>query len=205
MRNLKTLGLLAIAAMALAAFVGTATASASEFVAGEDGAAIETTTTEKHVFTVTDSDVECDEEFSGVTESGATQTVNPKYVNCKAFGFNASVDTAGCSYTFKAETDEAGMATVNLSGCTAGGVKIKVSIPFIATCEVFVPNQSINSAVGYTNNSGSVLVNATATSISAEVTKSTGLCPLSTGSHSDAEYFGQSEVSGNGTTVEYVE
>jgi len=205
MRNMKMLGLLAISAMALVAFVGTSSASAAaKFTAEKAGNALSTTLVENHVFTVEGSAVECEEiAFNGETEGTATesQTVAPSYKKCKAFGFaSATVNTGTCKFTFKAATDEASMATVNLSGCADAtkGIQIEVNVPFVAKCVVDVPHQSISSAVGYTNGAGNVTVKATATSVMNDVTTSTGLCPLKVGTNSTGAYNGASSVSAAG-------
>jgi len=208
MKNIKMFGLLAVSAMALIAFVGTSSASAvSTFTSSGAGVKISSSgvPVENHVFTVEGSAVECEEiEFKGETTgaSAETQTVTPTYKKCKAFGFaNATVTTGTCSFTFKAATDGAGMATVNLSNCanSTEGIKIDVNAPFVARCIVDVPHQSVASAVSYTNSTPTpstmdVTVNVTASGIMNDVTTSTGLCPLKVGTNSTGAYTGKSTV-----------
>lgn len=217
MKNMKMLGLLAVSAMALVAFVGTASASASSFTAGEAGKSLKTVVKENHVFTITNQKVTCSvNKFEGKTEGtlsegkihSGTQKVHPVYEGCEAFGFKegVSVTTTGCSYILDATS-----GNVTLQECTTErsgekGILIKVSIPFTATCEVLVANQSIAAAVTYANSEGGVLVTANASSIKSNVVASTGLCPLVKGLHEGAEggtYKGKSLVTGEGTTVEW--
>jgi len=217
MKSIKTLGLLAISALALVAFVGTASASASVFKAGAVGKKLTTVTLSQHIFKITGAEVKCSlSDFEGETEAleSESQTVHPVYKECEAFGFKegVSVTTTGCEYTFNANTTpEMGAVTVKNCGTEAGGEKgvlIKVNIPLLATCEVLVPDQEIPNAVSYANNAGEIKVKATAIGIKSNVVKSTGLCPLTTGLHEGAEkggtYTGESEVSAEGTTIEYV-
>jgi hypothetical protein len=217
MKHVKRIGLIAVAAMALVAFVGTASAAAAEeFHTGVVGAALSTKTLEKEVFSVTESPVECEvSKFEGQTEAlnSETQKVHPVYEKCKAFGFSATVTTTGCTYTFSSKTVSE-MGAVNVTGCTtekAGekGVLIKVSVPFIATCEVLIRNQNVPSAVRYTTNGSNMKVKATGSGIASNVVTSSGGCPLTTGKHeggttpAGGTYFGEAEVSAAGTFLKY--
>jgi hypothetical protein len=210
MRNIKMLGLLAVSAMALVAFVGTTSASATAFTSGGAGEALKHTTTQPHVFTITGAEVECETiNFTGTTTapSAGEQKVNPSYDNCSAFGFaEAEVHENGCEFTFKAATTGSpGHATVLLHGCGTGtdpdktkGIQITVHVPFFATCVVDVPEQSVDTAVRYTNDGvKAVTVDITANKVMADVTTSTGFCPLTPGTHSGANggtYKGQSTI-----------
>jgi len=209
MRNIKMLGLLAVSAMASAALIGASPASGAYFTAEfKAGSTLSTSLVENHVFTVEGSKVECEEiGFEGFVESNQAQSqvVYPSYKKCKAFGFaNATVkpSSALCRFEFRAATDGAGMATVRLFGCLEAetkGIQIEVNIPFIAKCLVDVPEQSVASAVGYSNPTGtSVRVKATATGIMNDVTTSTGACPLKVGTNSTGAYTGASDVTAPG-------
>lgn len=234
MKNIKILGLLAVSAMALIAFVGTASASAAEtkgsFTAGAEKAELTTRTIKAEVFKITGAEVKCGiTKFVGSTEGtkgedglfhSTTQNVHPVYEECEAFGFKEGVSVttapAGCIYTLSADTTgepEANMADVVVSGCTSG-IIIKVSNIF-ATCEVNVGNQTVHTGVSYRNTvnngaetAGGVAVKSTATGITANVTKSSGLCPLTTGVHEGAKgasYEGEAEVHAKGTTITYTQ
>jgi hypothetical protein len=204
MTQIKKLGLLAIAAMALVAFAGVSSASAAEFTTSEEGAPLKTELVEAHVFSVTGASVECGKVlFEGKAEAGETQTVQPVYEECEFGGLAVAVNTNGCSYTFKADTGGDEHATVNLSGCTNGGITLTVNLGIFAKCTIFVKNQSIENAVHYTDTEGTVDVEATATSVHAEVTTSDGLCPVAKGTHTNATYKGASKVSIEGGTVGY--
>jgi hypothetical protein len=210
MRNMKILGLLVVSAMALVAFVGTSSASATAFTAGGAGEALKHTLVEDHVFTITGAEVECETvNFTGTTTgtSAASQLVVPSYDNCEAFGFaGADVIENGCEFTFNAATTAGSTdATALLHGCGSEsaadktkGIQISVVVPFFATCVVDVPQQSVAKAVHYTNNgTKAVNIDVTATEVMADVTTSTGFCPLTTGTHSGAnggKYDGESTV-----------
>lgn len=212
MKHIKILGLLAVAAMAVAAFVGTTAASAEipgAFTTNKTNKKIETIKVTEHTFTITGSNVNCNKisfaGFSPATETSREATATPKYEECTAFGFaNATVDTEGCHYTFTdtttgnpASTSET-HASVHLSTCTKGGATITVNIPFIAKCKVFIPNQEIKDAVHYENKTTgtmtTVQVNATAKTIEAKVQESTGSCPLTVATHTNASYTGSQLV-----------
>jgi hypothetical protein len=231
MRTLRKVALVAAAVMALA---GAAQASAASFTAPKAGEAFTNKTTTQHVFTITGQQVKCAvSNFTGVTEGSeaegagkvhnATMTVHPNYKECTAFGFPATIDTTpttepentSCHYTLSAATDAAGMGSVAVVGCTAKastgavGIVITVSVAGVANCEVVVPNQTIASAVSYTNVAGAtpatVDVTATAVGIEANVVKSTGLCPLTVGVHKGttgaavgATYTGTQDISSIG-------
>lgn len=218
MKHIKMLGLLAVSAMALVAIVGTASASASTFTAGEVGKAISTTNT-NHVFTITGSEVVCSTiAFAGVTEGtleggkyhNTTQRVHPSYSNCKAFGIESgvSITTTGCDYVFSADTtptegkgEMANVEVVDHAGETCNGIKITAD-PIFTTCTAIVPKQTIAHAVSYENVTGEkVKVTVTAEGIETNVTASSGLCPLTTGNHTGAnggKYTGTSTVSASG-------
>lgn len=206
MKHMKKLGFLAFAAMALVAFVGTASASAASFETGATEAALSTTTLSQHVFTVTGTPVKCNvSKFEGETEAltATHQKVHPVYEGCEAFGFTEGVSvntgSAACKYDLQAA------GGVIVEGC-ASGITITVSNIF-ATCVVNVPNQTIASAVSYANNGNNIVVTANASEIEANVTTSSGLCPLKTGVHSGAAgatYTGQSEVSAAGTFLKFI-
>ena len=214
MRNIKMLGLLAVAAMALLAFVGTSAASAtSTFTAGSEPEAISTSKVENHVFTLTGASMTCGvTAFTGETTgpSASGQVVAPSYAECITAGFTADVVENGCEYESKAETDGANMATVRVFGCDdeTKGIQIVVNNIF-AKCTIDMPEQSIASAVGYANTTPegrpmAVDVEVTATGIMADVTTSSGLCPLETGTHeggNGASYTGvQSMTTEGGVT-----
>lgn len=206
MKSIKTLGLLAVAAMAIAAFVGTSSASAAaKFTTSQQGASLSETTLEEHIFTVTNQQVKCDViTMSGTTAASGstTQTVQPTYESCEAFGFTATVNTAGCSFTFAAATNAENHASATLSGCTAGGITITVNIPFIAKCKVEVKNQTV-TGINYSNTASDIDVTVTAKGIHAEVTEDSGACPLSLGTHTDSTYTGKSTVQAEGATISH--
>jgi hypothetical protein len=192
MRNIKTLGLVAAAALILVTSIGTSSASAAAFTAGGAGEALKHTLTDDHVITITGAEAECETiNFTGTTTgaSAASQSVSPSYKDCEAFGFaNAEVHVNGCDYIFKSETILSQHATASITGCGSPtqGIQITVHVPFFATCVVDIPEQSIANAASYLPQNKSTYISITASKIMMDVTKSTGFCPLTTGTHSGA-------------------
>ena len=203
MKHMKTLGLLAIAAMALTAFVGVSSASAAtKFTSTVSGAAISETTVKTHVFTVTGSEVKC----TNITYTGTTngteateQMVTPKYEGCTAFGLPATVTVKNCTYNLKVS----GSAVMEkVAAGEACEIVINASNIF-GQCIVDVPAQTVNGLT-YSNdasNANAIIVNINASGISDNVTKSTGVCPLTVGSHSNATYTGESTVTASGADL----
>jgi len=203
MKHMKTLGLLAVAVMALAAIFGTASASAAKFTAGKVGAKLTTETKVNHVFSVTGSNVECKSiAFEGSTEALETesQIVHPSYKECTAFGFAATVNVINCKFTLQSNQTVTLKKTDTINKCR---ITIVVNNVF-AQCEVEVGEQSIAGAVSYSNGAGdiNVKVNGSA-NIADTVLKSSGLCPLTVGSHSNSHYSGESTVKAEGTTITF--
>jgi hypothetical protein len=233
MKHIKMLGLLALAAMALVAFVGTTSASAlSSFTAGEAGKTLKTKTLVQEVFTITGAETKCEiTKFEGKTEGtlengkvhSTTQRVHPVYEKCKAFGLEGTtINTKGCDYIFSADTTEttgkgkmANVELVDHPGEVCTGIVLEAK-PLFTECIAVVPKQTINHAVRYTNTAGGKIdIKATATEIKTDVTKSTGLCPLTVRNagtegtyHEGAAggtYTGESEVSAEGTEISWTE
>ena len=205
MKHIKTLGLLAIAAMALVAFVGTTSASATtKFTAGKVGAKFITTQIEKDKFTVTGSNVE----FSGIEYEGTTaalesteQTVMPVYSGCTAFGFSASVTPENCKYILTIN------GTVHIERTnTSTPCKITITVANVfAHCMVTVTApQTVENALSYTNGANNDIVITTSTNaIKAMVEESTGLCPLTVDNEKEhtSEYHAKTTVQAEGTTL----
>ena len=208
MKHMKTLGLLVLAVMALAAFASTASAhTEATFTSSKVGANLIEETKANHVFTITGSKVECTNvDFVGKTESIDTnsQLVHPVYTGCTAFGFAATIDINNCKFTLK------GDGTVALLKTDTAGAACSIVITVknvFAECEATVGEQSIANAVSYTNSGTSpshitVHVN-NAANIHATVKKSSGLCPLTVGTHTNSHYTGESTVKAEGASISW--
>ena len=99
------------------------------------------------------------------------------------------------------------LSIVDHTGETCNGIVITAD-PAFTTCTVSIPKQTKASAVSYTNNSTKMKANITATGIEANVTASTGLCPLTSGVHSGekgATFNGESEIAVEGTNLTWWE
>ena len=197
MKHIKTLGLLAVAVMALAAVFGTASASAAKFTSTGGKQKLTTSKVKQHVFTVTGSTVTCEEvEFSGETPGAEAteQTVTPSYKKCTAFGLPAEVVTTGCTITLKAATNAAGHAEAVVGGTKCESITILAKSIF-GECHVDVTPQTV-TGIHYVNNASpeDITVQITASGMSDHVTKSSGVCPLTVGTHTNASYTGEETV-----------
>jgi hypothetical protein len=203
MKHLQTFGLMVVAVMALVAFVGTTSASAAKFTAGKVGAKFVGETKVKHVFSITGSSSECTNiSFEGATE--ALETTELSYMmtvsGCTAFGFASTHVSENCKTIIHAD----GRTTIKptfteLLPCVT---KTIINNAF-AQCEVVITNQEIPSKVSYTNSgTGHITLKFNgAANIAAEVTKSSGLCPLTVGKHTNAHYSGETTLKAEGTTL----
>jgi hypothetical protein len=195
----STLGPLVVLALALAAFVGTSSASAAQFTAGKAGAEILESTIENHVFTINGQQVACSiTEFEDTTPATAyaVQKIGFfQYRNCTLGGLEAFVNSAGCVYELNAN------GTTTLASCTGGGTVISVNLGAFARCTVKVKNQTIASSITYSNSFNDIIATIDASGIHAEVTTSDGLCPLTVGTYTNATYKGKSTVQAESTTL----
>jgi hypothetical protein len=114
MKHLKTLGLAAMAVLALTAMVGVSSASATEFHATGGTTLSGVVGENNHVFTIEGSTVTCNNiAFSGTAAASGTsvtQNMHPTYSNCTAFGIiGAIINTHNCEYSFNANTNTAAL------------------------------------------------------------------------------------------------
>ena len=173
-RQLKLLGLAAVAVLALSA-VSVASASAASFTTQSKPTFLKGLQGTKNVFTTTAGTVKCSEaEFTSTeiaSESVGTVTVHPTYGGCSAFGQAASVSTTSCSYVLSivSVTGSTGAGSVTIA-CSTGS--IVVNVPTGGNCSVTVGAQSFPGGTGKvdyeSNGSGAteaVLVTATVSAI----------------------------------------
>jgi hypothetical protein len=210
MKHLGTLGLAAMAALALTAMVGVSSASATEFhatggttlrgVVGENPPSLNIEGT-----TVTCNTIA----FSGTApESGtsATQEMHPTYSNCTAFGIiSAVINTHNCEYKFNANTN-----TAALKSCPRGTAIFIAANSGLGNCNVEVAenstnNAAINQAIGgqtFINmgttgsNTATLTLNVNATNIVADVLENTGICPINSGVKNNVETAGNFGIMG---------
>ena len=211
MKRIKTLGLLALAVMALAAVFGTASASAAKFTSTGGVQKLTTSKNVQHVFTVTGSEVKCNKvTFTGETTGteATSQRVTPKYEECTAFGLPATVTNLGCDILLTTATDANGHAEAHLvpqPGFVCEGFTILAKNIF-GECHVEVTEQTVGG-IHYTNvgtpPNESLIVDITASNLTDHVTKSTGVCPLSVGTHTNASYNGSENVAGASSGIQW--
>jgi hypothetical protein len=197
MKHMKTLGLLAVALMALTAVFGVSSASAfTKFTTNVKGAEIEEETLEEHVFTVTGATTKCKNiGYEGKTEGleVESQMVTPSYKECTAFGLPATVTVNNCTYNLSASGNTE-IVPVGEKECS---ITILASSIF-GRCHVDVTPQTILAGLTWGNTTTGlamdvhVTINATIKKI--HVTESTGVCPLTVGTHETGTYTGKSTV-----------
>jgi hypothetical protein len=204
MKHIKTLGLLALGALALAAFVGaTSAAAATSFTASVTGRNLIETPLEKHVFTTTGVTTSCNSvTYTGKTEGTAsgglgfthtTGRVSPTFTECTVFGFSALVTNNGCTLVLLA----VGSAEISPSTCT---LTILVENAF-ATCHVEITGGQTVGGLIYANKEGKHIdVTINSSGIKSHVTKSSGFCPLTVGTHKST-YQGKSTVGAEGAAI----
>src|SRR5436853_1387024 len=197
MKHLKNLGSVMVATMACIVAFGAPVAAAGDFYAtGGAGIALTGSQSTSHKFTITGASITCTTvTYTGTTPAATFETLelHPEYSGCTVFGFvGATINTAGCQYIFNINSP-----TVTLKSCSAGAIVVTASNAF-GKCVMEVPNQSgINGqsfgtggpALGH-----DILVSSNATNISAKITTSTGICPVSVGTHSSGVYTGTTTV-----------
>lgn len=202
------LGMVAVAALAITAMIGVASASAAKFHTSVAGVELSGSQEGTHKFESGGNSVTCTTAtFSGKAEgtensnkTGESQKAHPEYSGCTAFGFvGATVDTTGCTYTFNANNEE-----VKLAGCTNGGITIHVSAFFgTTTCHVFIKNQEgINNNKIPTGKSTdtSMTVETSSNNIHYEVLTDKGTCPYEKAGQTgtNATYTGKTKVTAAG-------
>ncbi|HET7121311.1 MAG TPA: hypothetical protein VFI17_08700 [Solirubrobacterales bacterium] len=203
MKHLRTLGLTAMAVLALTAIVDVSSASAKNFHSTNAGKIV-SEIKNTHTFGLTGSTVNCNTiAFNGNANTNSeTMVVHPEYSNCKAFGFlNTTVNTAGCNYRFNANLN-----TFDLEGCTGGGINFGSS-----GCSVFYPNQTGINGVTYTNTNTApnrtLDIKTASTNLKFNVTSANMFgCPLTEGGkHNNATYNGDTGVMVEGSAETWIE
>lgn len=200
MIQLKRLGLAVVAAGALMACGGGGAASGAEFHTNTIGAALHGTQSSSHELILQGSKTTCGiAEISGetVAATAKSQTVSAKYANCTAFGLPVEISMNGCDYVFKTE---GGVMDLN---CPPGAMVTLRSTSFFGTCHVDIfPKTGING-ISYTNSADkkSFTIHTASTNLDYNVTTSTGVCPLTVGSGTNAGYTGTTTVTAGGATV----
>jgi hypothetical protein len=209
-RNLKTLGLALVAAMAMTAL--TASAANAQFEADKVPVTLTAGQTTQHVFETAEGDVTCTTaEFHGEqNETPVTEvTITPVYTDCEAAGLEAEITGFGhygesegpetvanpCDYVFHAD------GTVDLvCGEDPHDGEGHVVIDTAGGCDITIPEQTELATVTYENEGVShkveeetistpdtddVLVTADVEDISYENTGHTFLCTLAGITHYD--------------------
>lgn len=211
-RNLKALSLALVAIFAMGALVAGSASAAGERFHSETELTILTGVDEpgtNHVFKSGSLEITCENATFAGTAKGVKvaekdyvtteQTVHPTYTGCSdnVFGGTDTVDTTGCNYVFKSETN----ATKHLPAeieCTAN-FSIKVTAP---GCTLSFGAQKNGGGVSVKNEgSGTTRDVTNASTTTATFTKSGFACGLVAGT--TGEYIGPTTTKGyvdNGVT-----
>lgn len=198
MKHLKSLGLAALAVVALTATAGASSAAAFEFHASAGmGTSLSSQVTNPHFFTLTGAEFTCKTisltgSAEGIGGAGETQKLHPSYTNCEVFGSaNVIINTEGCQYKINANTN-----TVDLEGCAKGGI----NVVFGTGCSYFYPNQAGINGITYVNEGTTpnrrVIVKTASNNIKANVTAANGFGCFFTegGKHNNGKYSGEIRV-----------
>jgi hypothetical protein len=191
-RNVKILGLLVVAAMAMSAMVASA-ASAVEFHSdsstGNTWLTNTTTTGTSHKFDAAGNTITCTTASFKSTQAGNTATAikaEATYGNCTFFGVAVSVNMGKCAYEFKANGE---VAVVDRTGVDCNSEKITFKGTFLgASCHVEIGEQVGLKSVTYDGAStavGTVTVTPAVTNIAY---KATGALCSETGELTNGSY-----------------
>jgi len=207
MNPLRKLGMLALVATVVVAFVGVSSASAfTKFTFNKVGAAMEETTIKTPILTVTGSETKCTSTtYTGSTEGLETtsQKLTPKWEGCTAFGLPATFTNINCRFNFTIGTPAGNTIHMERIDATKPCELTKVSKNLFGECHVEITEQTING-VSYENDpakAGAIIVKINASGISAHVTKSTGVCPLTVGTHTNLTWTGELTFTASGASI----
>jgi hypothetical protein len=185
-RNLKALGLSLVAVFALSALVASAAQAEVHHTlrtsSSTGSAFVEAEAESTQVFEPAAGagvNVSCtgvSTETGTVTDKSTESTGRPIYTGCTSSLGSATVNTAGCHYTFTGTTNANEHAVVHLSACTNGGITIST-----AGCNMKVPNEQTLTGIHYTNVTTAggrkdVTIHATVTGI--KTTETNFICHL---------------------------
>lgn len=157
LRDLKILGLMLVAILAMSAVVASA-ASATDMFTLESSP---TTLTGKqeapnnNKFKIVGQTVQCETATFDATVSGTAvseiTSIAPTYSGCTLAGVPTTIDTNGCKYALFGNTDANGHGEVRIEKCEAGKA-IKITIPGLS-CDITIkkstePNGNQTAAEG---------------------------------------------------------
>ena len=199
MNQLKTLGLAALAIMALTAMNGGTSAAAAEFHS-TGGTNLTGAQVNAHVFSIEEAELICNvvrlNGIAAASGTSSTQIVHPEYENknCTVFEQPAVINTTKCEFEFNANTN-----TVNLRGCTNGVIEIDVEGAW-GHCHINIANQNGINGQKFSNMNTipfrTLTEESSSTNIVANVTVSNLLCPFKAGVHNTASYTGLTGIMG---------
>jgi hypothetical protein len=200
-KRIKILGLAVVAAMALSAVAGAASASATQFRAEEYPTTVNGTQTSIQKLTKPGGNsFSCSTVNTTGTLSAAakTVTVTPEMKSCTYAGLNATVNPNSCKYVLTS-TNEAAPFTGTLDiSCSKGGDSIEVL--GAAGCFLKIPAQS-GLAASLANDDSSIKSRNRKVTVSLNATgvKYEGNCFSDVGLHSDGTLTGTSVIKGYNT------
>jgi len=206
-RNLKALGLVVVAALAMSAMVASAAqaeAITTQKLTAQDGTYPEAFHGEnpiaKETFITEAGAVECDSTFSGsLSEASTTVSVKASYTNCRAFGglFAATVNMTGCEYKFHLTTKLSAHKYQAHADLTCTPTTDHVDI-VAGPCEIHIDEQLNMTTVDIevmTGAKNDITVDPNVEGINYTVVKDGFGCPFSgTGAKTGAKYIAHEPV-----------
>jgi len=195
-RNLKVLGLIFIAVLAMSAAMAPVS-QASQYTCSAYPCTVTGSNTKgSETFTTPGGTVQCDSHYQGtLSEASSSLKITPKYSNCSAFGFlNAEIHFIGCWIVSHITVSLGGGRYLHIYDieCEAGAVIIITA----ATCEVKIPAQAGLTSTETENLAGGTLtVKPNISGITMNVTKDGFGCPFSGTGHTKGSFHGDVTLS----------
>ena len=207
MKPIKTPGILVAAAMALSAVLGVSSASAfTMFNSDKVGATLAETDLKASVLTITGSETKCtNTTYTGSTEGLTTtsQKLTPKWEGCTSFGLPSTFTNNNCRFNLTIGTPSGNTIHLERIDASKPCELTKVSKSIFGECHVQTTEQTIGG-VTYLNDpskAGAIIVYINASGITVHVTKSTGVCPLTVGTHTTVTWTGEMTFTASGANI----
>jgi hypothetical protein len=195
MKGIKLFGFTALAALALVALVGAASASASQFRAEKYEATLHGSPVTQQVIKVGGGNLKCKsvDLSGGLVSASSALPVTPSFVGtCTYMGVKATVRPNSCQYVFNSTNESAPFTGTLDIQCSKGGDAIVIDAPGFP-CKVSIPAQTGLAGVEYAN-SGLNANRSVAATLNVSKLKYTldnfGCWPGEVGTHEDGSITG---------------
>lgn len=199
-KQIKALGVIAVAALAMTVSAGTASAAISEFASAKYAATLSGVQTADHVIHTKAGQVKCKSaKFTGtLAAQSKTVSVAPTYPTCALGAAVATVTMNGCTYTLEAGLETAPGKSFGGMAIVCGGKEIVVTV--VGGCEIKIPAPA--EALGFNTYQNTFAGDF-------DIKFDIGLfdytlnnnCPNGPGKFEDGKLTGESTVQGNNGAV----